>query len=47
MSLLNAFHVKFPTVKHQISPTPTKLEQSFLKTSHSPGSEHETSSALI
>lgn len=47
MNSLNAFHVKFPMIKHQISPTPTKLEQSFLKTSHSSGSELEASSALI
>lgn len=31
MSLLNAFHMKFPIIKPQLSPTPTNLEQSFLK----------------
>lgn len=49
MNSLNAFHVIFffSVMKPQDSPTPTKLEQSFLKTLWSLGSEREASSALI
>lgn len=43
MNSLIAFHVKFPAIKSQNSPTPTKLEQSFLKTPRSSGSEREDS----
>lgn len=43
MNSLNAFHVTCSAMKPRDSPTPTKLEQSFLKTPCGLGAEHEDS----
>lgn len=43
MNSLNPFHVTFSATIPQDFPTPTKLEQSFLKTPRSFPTEHEDS----